>query len=84
MTSIAFCLRAAIEFYKTPVNEKAFQFLEPRYTPPQKKKLMSCTLCNTADHVGGDGEILWVLLASYSESLMEANYIVLSKVTVSL
>lgn len=44
---------------------------------------MNCSLCNIAVRMDGDGEILWALLASYSESLMEA-YDTLSKVTASL
>lgn len=52
-------------------------------TSVSPKEAMSCSLCNTAAHMDGDGEIVWALWASYSKSLMEANYI-LSKVTVSL
>lgn len=47
------------------------------------KEVMSCSLCNTAAHVDDHGEILWALLTSDSQPLMEANYI-LSKETISL
>lgn len=80
ITSTAFRLKGSCRISQDISDRKSSPILGTSMSP---KEAMSCSLCNTAAHMDGDGEILWALLASYSQSLMEANYI-LSKVTLSL